>query len=114
MYLSSGATKELLSNKPLTSFFRGFGGPQGMFCAETVVKHVAEELGMDHDKLREINFYEEGGCTPFGMHLRQNNIARTWYECKESSDYERRKEQVLEYNRFEYAISHKQKFALGY
>ncbi|KIH43036.1 hypothetical protein ANCDUO_26970 [Ancylostoma duodenale] len=46
-----------------------------------------------------MNFYEEGGCTPFGMHLRQNNIARTWYECKEHSDYEHRLEQVREFNR---------------
>ncbi|RCN51178.1 hypothetical protein ANCCAN_02747 [Ancylostoma caninum] len=87
------------TNLASNTAFRGFGGPQGMFCTETLVKHIAEQLNMDHDKIREMNFYEEGGCTPFGMHLRQNNIARTWYECKEHSDYEHRLEQVREFNR---------------
>uniref|UniRef100_A0A1I7XKX7 xanthine dehydrogenase n=1 Tax=Heterorhabditis bacteriophora TaxID=37862 RepID=A0A1I7XKX7_HETBA len=83
----------------LFCIFRGFGGPQGMFCTETIIKHIAEELNIDHDKLREINFYDEGECTPFGMHLRQCNIKRTWYECKEFSDYERRLHKVREFNR---------------
>ncbi|KAL6737361.1 hypothetical protein Aduo_011012 [Ancylostoma duodenale] len=87
------------TNLASNTAFRGFGGPQGMFCTETLVKHIAEQLNMDHDKIREMNFYEEGGCTPFGMRLRQNNIARTWYECKEHSDYEHRLEQVREFNR---------------
>ncbi|PIO68902.1 hypothetical protein TELCIR_09294 [Teladorsagia circumcincta] len=43
--------------------------------------------------------YEEGDCTPFGMHLRQCNVRRTWEECKETSNYEHRLEQVKEYNR---------------
>ncbi|KHJ97695.1 putative xanthine dehydrogenase, molybdopterin binding subunit [Oesophagostomum dentatum] len=87
------------TNLASNTAFRGFGGPQGMFCTETLIKHIAEEMDMDPDKIREINFYKENECTPFGMPLRRNNIARTWYECKECSDYERRKTQVVEYNR---------------
>ncbi|ETN75573.1 putative xanthine dehydrogenase, small subunit [Necator americanus] len=87
------------TNLASNTAFRGFGGPQGMFCTETLVKHIAEQLNMDHDKIREMNFYKEGECTPFGMHLRQNNIARTWYECKENSDYERRLERVHNFNK---------------
>ncbi|KHJ97693.1 hypothetical protein OESDEN_02323 [Oesophagostomum dentatum] len=45
-----------------------------------------------------MNFYQEGESTHFGMPLEQNNIARTWYECKEASEYERRKAEVLTYN----------------
>ncbi|KAK6752645.1 hypothetical protein RB195_003825 [Necator americanus] len=87
------------TNLASNTAFRGFGGPQGMFCTETLVKHIAEQLNMDHDKIREMNFYKEGECTPFGMHLRQNNIARTWYECKENSDYERRLQRVHNFNK---------------
>nr|CDJ95017.1 Ferredoxin and [2Fe-2S]-binding and Molybdopterin dehydrogenase and CO dehydrogenase flavoprotein and Aldehyde oxidase xanthine dehydrogenase and Aldehyde oxidase and xanthine dehydrogenase domain containing protein [Haemonchus contortus] len=87
------------TNLASNTAFRGFGGPQGMFCTETLVKHIAEELNLDHDKIREINMYEEGDCTPFGMHLRQCNIRRTWYECKETSNYEQRLKLVREFNR---------------
>ncbi|VDL72620.1 unnamed protein product [Nippostrongylus brasiliensis] len=87
------------TNLASNTAFRGFGGPQGMFCTETLVKHVAETLNIDHDKLREMNMYEEGACTPFGMHLRQCNIKRTWNECKEASNYEQRLQVVREFNR---------------
>lgn len=87
------------TNLASNTAFRGFGGPQGMFCTETLMKHIAEELDMDHDKIRELNLYEEGECTPFGMHLRQCNIRRTWYECKDASDYTRRLQIVQEFNR---------------
>ncbi|WKY06780.1 hypothetical protein Q1695_006737 [Nippostrongylus brasiliensis] len=87
------------TNLASNTAFRGFGGPQGMFCTETLVKHVAETLNIDHDKLREMNMYEEGACTPFGMHLRQCNIKRTWNECKEASNYEQRLQTVRQFNR---------------
>ncbi|KIH48069.1 hypothetical protein ANCDUO_21865, partial [Ancylostoma duodenale] len=38
------------TNLASNTAFRGFGGPQGMFCTETLVKHIAEQLNMDHDK----------------------------------------------------------------
>ena len=83
---------------PIEKDFRGFGGPQGMFCTETLMQHLAEELDLDPVKLREENMYEEGDCTPFGMHLNQCNIKRTWFECKESAEYEKRLEEVKRYN----------------
>ncbi|CAD5220304.1 unnamed protein product [Bursaphelenchus okinawaensis] len=79
--------------------FRGFGGPQGMFGMESIVNHVAEELGIDVDELRHNNMYNEGDCTPFGMHLNQCNIRRCWEECIEHSNYKERKEDVAAFNR---------------
>uniref|UniRef100_A0A8R1DVT0 FAD-binding PCMH-type domain-containing protein n=2 Tax=Caenorhabditis japonica TaxID=281687 RepID=A0A8R1DVT0_CAEJA len=78
--------------------FRGFGGPQGMFGTEIMVKHVAEQFNWDHDEIREKNFYQEGDCTPFGMHLNQCNVTRTWKECKTNSDYCKRLEEVKKFN----------------
>ena len=72
-----------------------------MFCTESLMQQIAEELEFDPVKLREANFYDEGDCTPFGMHLNQCNIKRTWYECKESADYEKRQEEVQQYNRLD-------------
>jgi xanthine dehydrogenase molybdopterin-binding subunit B len=39
------------TNAASNTAFRGFGGPQGMFAAETVVKHVAETFGFDVDQV---------------------------------------------------------------
>lgn len=40
------------TNLASNTAFRGFGGPQGMFCTETLIKHVAEELGFDENKVK--------------------------------------------------------------
>lgn len=32
--------------------FRGFGGPQGMFCTEAAIFHVAEAHGFDVNEVR--------------------------------------------------------------
>ena len=86
------------TNLASNTTFRGFGGPQGMFGTEIMVKHVAEKFGWNHDEIREKNFYEEGDCTPFGMHLNQCNVKRTWDECRINSDYDRRLEEVNLFN----------------
>lgn len=36
------------TNLPSNTAFRGFGGPQGMFCAETMIRHIADYLGRDY------------------------------------------------------------------
>lgn len=40
--------------------FRGFGGPQGAFVAETQMNKVAEALGMDPIEVRKLNLLHEG------------------------------------------------------
>uniref|UniRef100_A0A0N5B9E6 xanthine dehydrogenase n=1 Tax=Strongyloides papillosus TaxID=174720 RepID=A0A0N5B9E6_STREA len=78
--------------------FRGFGGPQGMFCTETIIDHISETLNINCNLLREKNFYQEGDKTHFGMTLRQCNITRCWDECKKLSDYEKRIDDVKKFN----------------
>jgi len=40
--------------------FRGFGGPQGAFAAETQMNRLAETLGMDPVEIRRRNVFREG------------------------------------------------------
>ena len=40
--------------------FRGFGGPQGAFVAETQMNKVAESLGIDPIEVRKLNLLHEG------------------------------------------------------
>ncbi|MDX1663611.1 MAG: xanthine dehydrogenase family protein molybdopterin-binding subunit [Candidatus Promineifilaceae bacterium] len=48
------------TNNPPGGAFRGFGGPQGAFAAETQMNRLAEELGMDPVELRLKNCLREG------------------------------------------------------
>ena len=48
------------TNNPPGGAFRGFGGPQGAFAAETQMNRLAEKLGMDPVALRLKNCLREG------------------------------------------------------
>jgi CO/xanthine dehydrogenase Mo-binding subunit len=49
--------------------FRGFGGPQGAFAAETQMNRLAESLGMDPVEVRRINVLREGDLLSVGTPL---------------------------------------------
>ncbi len=49
--------------------FRGFGGPQGAFVAETQMNRLAEELGMDPVEIRMRNVLHEGSLLSVGTPL---------------------------------------------
>lgn len=40
------------TNLPSNTAFRGFGGPQGMFATETIIRHIAEDLSLDPVKVQ--------------------------------------------------------------
>jgi CO/xanthine dehydrogenase Mo-binding subunit len=49
--------------------FRGFGGPQGAFAAETQMNRLAEALGMDPVEIRVQNVLQEGSLLSVGTPL---------------------------------------------
>ena len=49
--------------------FRGFGGPQGAFAAETQMNRLAEKLGMDPIEIRLKNVLREGSLLSVGTPL---------------------------------------------
>ena len=49
--------------------FRGFGGPQGAFAAETQMNHLAEKLNMDPVEIRLKNILREGSLLSVGTPL---------------------------------------------
>ncbi len=54
------------TNNVPTGAFRGFGGPQALFAAETQVNKLAEALGMDPVELRMRNAFREGSIMSVG------------------------------------------------
>ena len=53
------------TNTVSNTAFRGFGGPQGMFIAETYMEEIADHLKIPVEKLREINMYKPNEPTHF-------------------------------------------------
>ncbi|KOC64646.1 Xanthine dehydrogenase [Habropoda laboriosa] len=87
------------TNLPSNTAFRGFGGPQGMFAAETMIRHIAEYLNIDAIKVSELNLYKEGDTTHYNQKLLNCTVRRCWEECVLSSNYNDRLVQIQKYNR---------------
>jgi CO/xanthine dehydrogenase Mo-binding subunit len=57
------------TNNIPTGAFRGFGGPQAAFAAETQMNLLAEKLGMDPVEIRMRNVFQEGSILAVGTPL---------------------------------------------
>ena len=57
------------TNNMVTGAFRGFGGPQGAFAAETQMNRLAEALGIDPVEIRLRNVLREGSLLSVGTPL---------------------------------------------
>ncbi|KAH8732672.1 Molybdopterin-binding domain of aldehyde dehydrogenase-domain-containing protein [Phaeosphaeriaceae sp. PMI808] len=79
--------------------YRGFGAPQGMFFAETIMYKIAESLGIDVDELRRQNLYSVGEHTPFFQKIDEDwHMPLLLHQLAKSSDYETRKTAVADFN----------------
>ncbi|KAL0116975.1 hypothetical protein PUN28_010089 [Cardiocondyla obscurior] len=87
------------TNLPSNTAFRGFGGPQGMFVAENIIRRIADYLNLDVAKLSELNLYKEGDLTHYNQQLVNCTLDRCWRECLMSSHYDERIVEVRRYNR---------------
>lgn len=85
--------------------FRGFGGPQGMIGIERIMDEIAQVLGKDPLEVRRANFYDPQGAlgtrsvTPYGMTVEDCVIDELVAELRETSDYDRRREEIRAWNR---------------
>jgi xanthine dehydrogenase/oxidase len=86
------------TNTVSNTAFRGFGGPQGMFIAETYMEEVADQLGMPVEKLREINMYKADEPTHFRQPLKDWYVPLMWKQVLEESAYEKRREEITKFN----------------
>jgi xanthine dehydrogenase large subunit len=88
-----------LTHRTSHTAFRGFGGPQGMVVIEEVMDRIARTLGLPPHVVREKNFYREGGITPYGQTVRDpDRVGRIWSELRQSSEFDRRWEEIAEFN----------------
>lgn len=70
--------------------FRGFGGPQGAFAAETQISRLAEALDMDPVEIRVRNVFREGSEISMGSTLPEGvTILEVVEACAEAAGWER-------------------------
>ena len=86
------------TNTMSNTAFRGFGGPQGMFIAESYMSEVADRLGMPVEKFREINFYKVGEETHFNQVINDWHVPLMYKQVQEESEYEKRREALTKFN----------------
>ncbi|WP_159350339.1 xanthine dehydrogenase molybdopterin binding subunit [Roseomonas harenae] len=88
------------TNTVSNTAFRGFGGPQGVLLMEDVTRQVGRALGVPQEVVRERNLAggENDALTPYGQALEGDLIRRVWAECREGSEWERRRAEVDSFN----------------
>ena len=86
------------TNTVSNTAFRGFGGPQGMFIAESYMEEVADHLDIPVEKFREINMYKPNEPTHFRQELKDWYVPLMYKQVREESEYERRREEVAAFN----------------
>ncbi|KAL5345155.1 hypothetical protein ACLOAV_010111 [Pseudogymnoascus australis] len=86
------------TNTMSNSAFRGFGGPQGLFVAETYIEEAADRLGIPAEKLREINLYKPMEITHFNQALQDWHIPMMYDQIRKTSQYEERRVAVDQFN----------------
>ncbi|XP_030628407.1 aldehyde oxidase 6 isoform X1 [Chanos chanos] len=93
-----GRTAACKTNLPSNTAFRGFGVPQGLWTLEGMITDVAMKLGRLPEEIREINLYKGVSLTHYKMEFDAENLTRCWNECKERSEYERRRQDIAQFN----------------
>ncbi|HEV2064686.1 MAG TPA: xanthine dehydrogenase family protein molybdopterin-binding subunit [Thermoanaerobaculia bacterium] len=89
-----------MTHTPPNGAFRGFGAPQTQFAAEVHMERIAEALGMDPYRLRELNALRPGDTTATGQKLGKDTSAlKVLREAVRRTDFQRRRKKLEGTNR---------------
>jgi CO/xanthine dehydrogenase Mo-binding subunit len=67
--------RAVMTNTPPNGAFRGFGAPQTQFATEVHMDRIAEQLGLNPVRIREVNALKPGDTTATGQRLGQDTSA---------------------------------------
>jgi CO/xanthine dehydrogenase Mo-binding subunit len=89
-----------MTNTPPNGAFRGFGAPQTQFAVEVHMDRIAEILGLDPIRVRDVNALRPGDTTATGQRLGSDCSARAVLrEAVKRTDFVRRRRQLRGTNR---------------
>jgi len=81
-----------MTNTPPNGAFRGFGAPQTQFATEVHMDRIAEQLGLDPVRVREINALRPGDTTATGQRLGKDCSAlQVLREAVKRTDFKRKR-----------------------
>jgi len=94
-------SQPLKTNTVSNTAFRGFGGPQGVLLAERIIEEIAFALKKDPLEIRKANFYgtKTNNITPYHQQVTDNIIHRLVGELEVSCDYQRRRADIIAFNK---------------
>jgi len=89
------------TNTVSNTAFRGFGGPQGMFCIENIIENISKHLNIDAAIIRKNNFYQKNrnNFTHYGMKVEDNIINEIFEDLMKKSNYINRRKKIIEFNK---------------
>ena len=88
------------TNTVSNTAFRGFGGPQGMIAAESLMDDIARKLGKDPLDVRLANLYAPGrDVTPYGQKIEEHLLRDMMQSLAKDAGYRERRSAVTEFNR---------------
>ncbi|XP_060113025.1 aldehyde oxidase 2-like [Heteronotia binoei] len=90
------------THMPSNTALRGFGFPQSGLATEMWIAAVADELGLPHEKVREMNMYKTVTDTPYKKKVDPKNMIECWNQCFKRSDYYNRRKAIEEFNKQNY------------
>ena len=89
-----------MTNTPPNGAFRGFGAPQTQFAMEVQMERIAETLGLDPVRVREVNALRAGDMTATGQRIgRDCSALRVLREAVRRTDFRRRRKALAGTNR---------------
>jgi xanthine dehydrogenase/oxidase len=88
------------TNTVSNTAFRGFGGPQGLFIAETYIEEIADHLSIPAERLREINMYspETNMTTHFNQEIKDWYVPLMYKQVQEEASYVSRRDEITQFN----------------
>jgi len=88
------------TNLSSNTAFRGFGAPQGMFFAESIIDHISRELNIDSNSVRARNFFVNGQITHYNQLISNFTAKNCWDEVLERSNYAMKSNEIEKFNRY--------------
>lgn len=91
------------TNLATNTAFRSFGVMQCSLILEEAIEHLAYQLGISPEEVRERNFYQDAtidsfDCTPYGQELRYCRIQQVWADLREKAHLDARSKAVQDFN----------------
>ena len=84
-----------MTNTPPNGAFRGFGAPQTQFATEVHIDRIADRLGIDPVRIREVNALRPGDTTATGQRLGADTSAlHVLREAVKRTGFKRRRRQL--------------------